>query len=86
MRHVTAAMAAYDDAEPRLDVCGETDDEAGGEDSSDCACAGADAAIRAVQNRSGKRIERTCLIVNKIRASTLNMQDERSRVRAIISP
>jgi len=61
----TAATASYDDAaEPRLDVCGETDDEAGGEDSSDCACAGADAAIRAVQNRSGKRIERNCLVVN----------------------
>ena len=57
MRHGTAAMAAYDDAEPRLDVCGETDDEAGGEDWSDCACACANAAIRAVQNRSGKRIE-----------------------------
>jgi hypothetical protein len=45
----TAATPAYDDAaEPRLDVCGETDDEAGGEDSSDCACAGADAVIRAI--------------------------------------
>jgi hypothetical protein len=55
----TAATPAYDDAaELRLDVCGETDDEAGGEDSSDCACACANAAIRAVQNRSGKRIER----------------------------
>jgi hypothetical protein len=63
MHHCTAATAAYDDAaKQRLDVCGETDDEAGGEDSSDCA--GADAAIRAVQNRSGKRIERNCLIVN----------------------
>jgi hypothetical protein len=47
----TALTAAYDDAEPEVsarpqfDVCGETDDDAGGEDSSECACAGA--AIRA---------------------------------------
>ena len=76
MRHGTAATAAYDDAEPRLDVCGETDDEAGGEDSSD-------------QNRSGNlrqadRAKLSCCEL--IRASRLNMQDERSRVRAIISP
>jgi hypothetical protein len=44
----TAATAAYDDAEPevsarpRLDVCDETDDDAGGEDLSECAYAGAD--------------------------------------------
>jgi hypothetical protein len=50
----TAATAAYDDGKPevsvrlRLDACGEIDDDAGGEHSSECACAGADAAIGTV--------------------------------------
>jgi hypothetical protein len=57
----TAATAVYDDAEPEmsarplLDVCCETDDDAGGEHSSECACAGADAAIGAVYNGGVRR-------------------------------
>jgi hypothetical protein len=51
VRTVTAATAVYYDAEPevsarqRLYVCGETDHDAEGEDPSESACAGADAAI-----------------------------------------
>jgi hypothetical protein len=90
---VTAATAAYDDAEPevsarqRLDICSETEDDAGGEDSSECACAGADAEICEVQNSGVRRSESN--EADEVQAislrakleqaySSMKIQDERS--------